>query len=207
MTKRNINCSHPQQNVLLSCWARRQRKPRWNLRWIRAARAALLTRFAAKPQTSLRQGVITNDRRASRHQARTRPLASTRRAGRRPRSGSISPVTACDVHASTKHRKRGYRHIGPSIFSQSSSARSSSAHLWRWARSSEFGEYFFSYSLKAALNGVGAGTFHPPGISILLIDREIPLPFAYACWCSGLERLVGAYILENNFTILRCLVM
>jgi len=29
MTKRNINCSHPQQNVLLSCWARRQRKPRW----------------------------------------------------------------------------------------------------------------------------------------------------------------------------------
>jgi hypothetical protein len=45
-----------------------------------------------------------------------------------------------------------------------------------------------------------------PGISILLIDREIPLPFAYACWCSRLERLVGAYILENNFTILRCLV-
>src|SRR3984893_12977297 len=114
MTKRNINCSHPQQNVLLSCWARRQRKPRWNLRWIRAARAALLTRFAAKPQTSLRQGVITNDRRASRHQARTRPLASTRRAGRRPRGGSISPVTACDAHASTKHRKRGYRHSGPS---------------------------------------------------------------------------------------------
>jgi hypothetical protein len=84
-----------------------------DLRWIRAARAALLTRFAAKPQTSLRQGVITNDRRASRHQARTRPLASTRRAGRRPRSGSISPVTACDAHASTKHRKRGYRHSGP----------------------------------------------------------------------------------------------
>jgi hypothetical protein len=61
-----------------------------DLRWIRAARAAM-TRFAAKPQTSLRQGVITNDRRASRHQARTRPLASTRRAGRRPRSGSMSP--------------------------------------------------------------------------------------------------------------------
>src|ERR1700730_15614479 len=30
------------------------------------------------------------------------------------RSGSISPATACDAYASTKHQKRGYRHSGPS---------------------------------------------------------------------------------------------
>ena len=64
---------------------------------------------------------------------------------------------------------------------------------------------FFSYSLKAALNGVGAGTFHPWHFHSADRSRN-SLPFAYACWCSGLERLVGAYILENNFTILRCLV-
>ena len=45
-----------------------------------------------------------------------------------------------------------------------------------------------------------------PGISILLIEREIRLPLAYAkpfvpnYWCSGPERLVRAYISGNNFT-------
>jgi hypothetical protein len=29
------------------------------------------------------------------------------------RSGSISPATACDAHASTKHQKRRYQHSGP----------------------------------------------------------------------------------------------